>query len=309
MWSAEWPIIRIERILCPTDLSPESDEALRYAIALARAFNAKLFVCHCAQFATMFDERELERIVTRNITSHLSRFNAGSLDQEVVINVTDWNDPAPVIIREAAERNADLIVMQSRRRPRAAALLGSTTEAVCQAALCPVLVTHPREREFVESASEGIELNRILVADDFSGCSAQALAWGLSLAQEYQSELHLLHVLPRRKAGRPEKSRTNQAGEEIAALTISRLRNDVPEEAYLWCKVKMVVREGKPDHKILAYADELKIDLICLGSHGAGTGWRELLGTTTDRVLRRAPCPALVARNGELARAEVIPRR
>ena len=37
------------RILCPTNLTPESDEALRYAVALSRAFNAKLFACHSVE--------------------------------------------------------------------------------------------------------------------------------------------------------------------------------------------------------------------------------------------------------------------
>ena len=38
--------ILFERILCPIALSPESDEALRYAIALAQAYGSKLYVCH-----------------------------------------------------------------------------------------------------------------------------------------------------------------------------------------------------------------------------------------------------------------------
>ena len=44
--------VKIERILCPTDLTPESEEALRYAVALAREFDAKLLLCHCAKDAT-----------------------------------------------------------------------------------------------------------------------------------------------------------------------------------------------------------------------------------------------------------------
>src|ERR1700682_5960757 len=39
--------MKIECILCPTDLSPDSDEALRYAIALTRAYNAELILLHC----------------------------------------------------------------------------------------------------------------------------------------------------------------------------------------------------------------------------------------------------------------------
>src|SRR5262245_37254582 len=39
--------MKIESILCPIDLSPNSDEALRYALALSRAYNAQLILLHC----------------------------------------------------------------------------------------------------------------------------------------------------------------------------------------------------------------------------------------------------------------------
>jgi|GEM_PF-3923563 len=42
-------MIKVERILCPTDLSTESDEALQYAVALARTYQAKLFLLHCSE--------------------------------------------------------------------------------------------------------------------------------------------------------------------------------------------------------------------------------------------------------------------
>ena len=45
-------MIAIQRILCPTDLTTESDEALRYAVALSSAYNAKLFVLYCKQTET-----------------------------------------------------------------------------------------------------------------------------------------------------------------------------------------------------------------------------------------------------------------
>jgi Universal stress protein family len=46
----------------------------------------------------------------------------------------------------------------------------------------------------------------------------------------------------------------------------------------------------------LLYAEEEKIDLICMGTHGAGFGMRALFGSNVDRVLRQAPCPVLIAR-------------
>lgn len=48
-------MIGIQRILCPTDLTTESDEALRYAVALSSVYNAKLFVLYCKETATNHD--------------------------------------------------------------------------------------------------------------------------------------------------------------------------------------------------------------------------------------------------------------
>jgi nucleotide-binding universal stress UspA family protein len=64
----------------------------------------------------------------------------------------------------------------------------------------------------------------------------------------------------------------------------------------LWCKVIQAVNCGQPYREILSYAEENEIDLICMGVHGAGFAMRALFGSNTDRVLRQAPCPALIAR-------------
>jgi nucleotide-binding universal stress UspA family protein len=48
-------MIAINRILCPTDLSDESEAALRYAIALARTYEAKLMIYHCAPGSISID--------------------------------------------------------------------------------------------------------------------------------------------------------------------------------------------------------------------------------------------------------------
>ncbi len=56
-------MIKVERILCPTDLSTESDEALRYAVALALAYEAELLLLHCSeenQLSTPFVQTAFE---------------------------------------------------------------------------------------------------------------------------------------------------------------------------------------------------------------------------------------------------------
>jgi nucleotide-binding universal stress UspA family protein len=288
------PHRNIERILCPTDLSPDSDEALRYAIALARAYGAKLFVCHCVESAPpnfpvhVRGLSHIKGLFEESIGPYVSLGEFDKLNWEGVV---EEGKAAETIVREAAERHVDLIVMRSRRRPYAAALLGSTAESVCRTAPCPVLVTHPEEREWVNSSTGEIELKRILVSHDFSDYSELALSYAISLAQEYQTELHLLHVLPTGL-----QNTWYPASESTFHQTARRLHYAVPAETHLWCKTIQSVKEGRPYQEILTYAEENSIDLICLGAQGTGYGKWTLFGSNADRVLRQAECPVLIAR-------------
>lgn len=80
--------------------------------------------------------------------------------------------------------------MRSRRRPYAAALMGSTAEAVARLGPCPVLVMHADELEWLDSTTGEISLRNVLVAYDFSPHSQLALHYAATLAQQYQAALH-----------------------------------------------------------------------------------------------------------------------
>jgi len=295
--------ISFKRILCPIDLAAESDESLRYGIALAKAYGAGLSVIHCTDKyeATFRDREQVKSLLDTAVQRRLLHPTSSDFSWEKML--VD-GDPKTAISIEAAERGIDLIVMRSRRRPYAAALLGSTAESVCRTAPCPVLISHSREQNWVGATSNEIDLRRVLVAYDFSNDSELALSYGLSLAQEYQAEIHLLHVM--------EAPQPRFAGPRIGfsgALTdpgfdgtfnglevATRLKDAVPPEASLWCGVRHAVREGQPYREVLSYADEEGIDLICMGASGAGFGMRALFGSNADRVLRQAPCPVLISR-------------
>ena len=286
----------ITRILCPTDLSAGSDEALRYALALARAYDARLIAFHCqpANDGAGLVQSDVKAMFERSLFQHLPLGELATIDWERVVGQCD--DPGKAITEYAAEHSVDLIVMRSRRRPHRAALLGSTAESVCRTAPCSVLVTHTDEREWVGATTSKIDLKRVLVAYDFSDYSELALRQALTFAQEYQSELHLLHVVPRLTTDEPEISWYPLGKDGGYHRTARRLEKAVPAEAHLWCNVKYAVSEGQPYREILNYAERNDIDLICLGAHGAGFGLQTLFGSNVDRVLRQAPCPVLVTR-------------
>lgn len=286
--------INIERILYPTDLSTESAEALEYAAALARSYGAKLLLCHTAGPQPSYGApRDTLRRVNEMMVKQAPAGTDAPLDWETI---TLEGDAPTEVARAAAERHIDLIVMSSRKAPRAATLPDSTADAITRAAPCPVLII-PRAPDADGISSSGIRIERILVAYDFSGDSELALTYGLSLAQEFQSELHLIHVLsPAPKAIYQEaRAAPASAGSPFHAAA-KRLYNAVPAETHLWSEVKQVVSQGPPYREILAYAAENEIDLICIGASGAGFGLWALFGSNTDRILRQATCPVLIAR-------------
>lgn len=294
--------MNIKQILCPTDLTSDSSEALRYAVALAHTYDARLLLCYCGEEAVVAsppfqaDKRNASRALFADaLFEHVDSTDLAGLDWEGIV-VYGEAGPAEGIAREAAERGVDLIVMRSRRRPRAAVLLGSTAEAICRTAPCPVLVTHPQEREWVGVGKGEVDLRRVLIAYDFSDDSERALAHALYFAQEYQSELHLLHVLPKPSEDGPEIAWGPSSVESAYHKAARRLQEAVPKEAYLWCKITSAVRWGKPYKEILSYAAEQNIDMICMGVSGAGFMMEALFGSNVDRVLRQAPCPVLAAR-------------
>lgn len=293
-------MITIKRILCPTDLSREADEALRYGVALTCAYGAKLFLLYCKEpksnGGTEVAPKEAGPLFAESLAPHLGLNNLCDLDWQglVAYNVPDVGK---AIVDEADKHQIDLIVMRSRRRPYAATLLGSTAETVSRHAPCPVLVTHPSEREWVGLSTGEIDLRRILIAHDFSRDSELALNYGISLAQEYQAEVHLLHVLNTVGQGEPELAWSSSSGGSAYTFVAQRLQQAIPKEVCLWCNFVNVVRSGKVYEELLTYAKEREIDLICMGASGSDWSLGKFFGSNVDRVLRQTPCPVFVARS------------
>ena len=148
-------MIKLKRILCLTASLQEADEAVRYGVALARAYDAQLLLCHCVEAASWAAGVGGQPVTQDGKTTEQLRALLPVADRANVEVIVEEGDPTLAIPRLAAEQAVDLIVMRSRRRPLAAALLGSTAEAICRTAPCPVLVTHAAEREWIHPAKDG----------------------------------------------------------------------------------------------------------------------------------------------------------
>jgi len=285
-------MMSIERILCPVNLPPESDEALRYALLLARVYNASLSVCHCIATPTLLTAvttGATENGARKELEDSLRRFVGTNNSPQPPCDVVVVLGGGEVIVRTARERLVDLIVMASRR---VAALFGPNAEQVFRTASCPVLVIHPQD----EGETKGqLGFRRILVAHDFSSSAELALSYALSIAHSFEAELHLLHVLPE-----PEENERAIAWSELVVTSsyhraLKRLEDSVPSNVREKRQVTPAVRWGKPYREVLGYAREHDVNLVCMGALGRDFGRQALFGSNVDRVLRQVSCPVLIA--------------
>jgi nucleotide-binding universal stress UspA family protein len=144
-----------------------------------------------------------------------------------------------------------------------------------------------------------IEIRRILVPTDFSESAHQALDWGVALALEFKSELLLLHVVENLTVGYASDLfpvPMAEVYEEISGYARAELHRLAEDARRRGLAVLERVAQGTPSAEINRLAREEAIGLIVLGSHGKGLLDHALFGSTTERVVRKAPCPVLTCR-------------
>jgi nucleotide-binding universal stress UspA family protein len=140
----------------------------------------------------------------------------------------------------------------------------------------------------------------ILCATDFSDSATLALNYAMSLAQEADARLTVVHVaeIPFEADGRlfggTEGVRQYVAATEAQRLAL--LQAAVPDAVRSYCAVDTVLAHGRPYREILRIAGERKIDLIAIGVHGRDVVDRMLFGSTVQHVVRQAICPVLTLR-------------
>lgn len=145
-----------------------------------------------------------------------------------------------------------------------------------------------------------IEINRILCPVDFSECSDHALDCAVAMAAWYGAGVTALHVF----ANWPIANMIPSLGPTVVeAISLrERDRNDLMRELRHAAaherhdvKIDVLLREATDIHcEILHQAHELSADVIVMGSHGRSGFERLLVGSMTEKVLRKAECPVMV---------------
>jgi nucleotide-binding universal stress UspA family protein len=138
-------------ILCPTDFSPLSIEALDQAASLARKFGGRLIIVHVEKPPPFYDDLpDIEEQLRYRDELLACLHDVAVPEREIPFeHKLLVGDPAAAILRAAKDDNVDLIVMGTHGRGGfSRALLGSVADAVVRQAPCPVLlVKQPQAAE------------------------------------------------------------------------------------------------------------------------------------------------------------------
>jgi nucleotide-binding universal stress UspA family protein len=142
-----------------------------------------------------------------------------------------------------------------------------------------------------------LEIKLILCPIDFSEFSIRAYHHALSLAEHYRAKLVAQHVVELSRYPYADYvASTGDYAEFCRALREAgkeRLQEFVMKHTLGEIRPDLVVHEGVAPDSILSFAQVRKTDLIVMGTHGRRGYDRVVLGSVTNRVMRRAPCPVL----------------
>jgi nucleotide-binding universal stress UspA family protein len=286
-------------ILVASNLSRESDEALRQGAFFAREAGDRLVVCHvlpelfsirplfpqlhaqdreeienARQSVTGLVERQLDRVLEPAAPKPEIRLESGS--------------PHTVVLQVAAEVEAGLIVLGRRSRSDGHEP-GGVSERIARHARCPVLVAVPGGG------------GAVLAATDFSDASLPAVRRGYDEAQRRSLPFVIVHSIDLRMA-------SLNLPEVVSASLIDRVMEARREEARdqlaeiasgFGGAARTILREDPPVDAIVGLADEIRAELIVTGTHGRSGLGRLALGSVAEGVLRRARCSVLVVRLGD----------
>jgi len=294
--------VRLKTILCTTDFSDYSNQTVIYGAAIAREFDARLLVCHVIdlQFAAIYGTVHFlpPDLQTQSIEAARERIAELMQPQAVPWEaVVSTGPPADEISRLVTAQSVDLAIAATHGRTGLKRfVLGSVTERLMRVLTCPLLVVRETPPELMPDPGQGLRFRKVLVGCDFSPAANAALEYAVSLAQEFEAELHLIHVLePQVYSDFLATTLDGVHGDagDIKTELDRRLAELITPEVMNWCRVNTVVVEGRPFEAITGYAGEKGVDLIVLGVRGYGVVETLFLGSTTDRVVRKAHCPVL----------------
>jgi nucleotide-binding universal stress UspA family protein len=282
-----------ERILAATDFSQTAVSALDYAHALARQFQAKLYLVHAVPKemhfvppessgdtiakAKQYAQKELQKLASSAGLSDMAH-------EEILAEGQVWPALQDIIETEQIE----LVVVGTHGRTSNKKLaLGSVAEEIFRTADCAVLTVGSHVKVAKGATAE---FRKLLYATNFKPHAERASSAAYFLEREHAAHLSVLHVVEDTNEGSP-------VGNTILRdFLVNRMRKTMPAACVNRCEPDFLIRVGEPGEEILQTATECGANLIVLGLRPAEKLAGYLPSAVAYRIACQAPCPVLTLR-------------
>ncbi len=288
--------VQLRNILFATDFSPAAAQAIPYIKKIAKQYDASVTALHVRppvvnpmtppgtwpadiEAAKAEDERRRKQILG----------DFPGIRTELLVGEGSIQS----CLNEAIQKSStDLVVIGTHGRTGLGKLLlGSVAEEIFRTVPCPVLTVGPHSDPSHGAAGK---FREILCATDLSPESQSATAFAVSLAEEFQTRLVLLHVIPNLEAY------DLVSAADVTTSSENLLHKIISPEAEARCKPEYFVEGGDPAEKILEFARMRETDLIVLGvrpEKGVPGAATHLPTATAHKIVSQATCPVLTVRH------------
>ncbi len=142
-----------------------------------------------------------------------------------------------------------------------------------------------------------INLKKILCPIDHSDGSKEALKYAVSFAMKNEAKLYLLHIIDIRSFDESIDTMAAQIpNDETIKQLKTKLLECIPEEIRSDMQLEALVVQGIPFAEIISIAKTNKVDMIVMGTHGRTGLAHIMIGSVSEKVVRKAHCPVLTVR-------------
>ena len=281
------------KIMIPLDGSGEAESVLPYLKNLARRFGSQVVVMGVGVGSK---RRRVNRLLEEYLDKTTDDLRVDKIEAKAVIL---YGSPVDKIIDYTEQDSVDLIIMATHGRGGVTRWwMGSVAEKVICEARPPVLLIRSKiseENEVLKKAT----FSKILAPVDGSDIGEAALYHAEEIAKETGASIELVQAV--QLPGAIESGIFGSAGEDkiraIHEAADSYLGNVAERLREKGIKATCKVVTGDPADEIVKYAEDKKIDLITMSTHGRSGVARWVLGSVADKVLHGAKVPIWLVRS------------
>lgn len=305
---------RFKEILCVVANSEQTEPALRRALALAEANQARLTVTTVLPLARIArlvpaaepGEDDLMQALTREHLEGLRRLTASCAERLEVRHEVLFGTGFIEVIRLVLTRGHDLLVKTAENPSFIQRLFGSNDMQLLRECPCPVWLTHPDEKADYESIVASVDFDADIPGEHEAELNARIIELASAVALSDPADLHVVHVwdapaemMLRHWSSNPVvdgasyAQAVRSASEKGMQQLAGSLRSLLGDEAYEYLAPDYHLVRGNPSTMIPTMAHQLDADLVVMGTVGR-TGIAGLfIGNTAEMVLEQVQCSVL----------------